>query len=94
MPNRVRRGITARAAPLKAPERALAVLDLSEEYMPNSSTLAAEALAVDHPHSGIGRRPTRGPRRRHTRSVWLLVGWLVVSMSMIASAGGVVALYF
>ena len=94
MSNHVRRGVAARAAPLKAPERALAVLDLSEEYMPNSSALAAEALAVSHPHSGIRRRPTGGPRRRHTRSIWLLVGWLVVSMSMIAGAGGVVALYF
>lgn len=94
MSNQVRGGVASRAASLKGPERALAIADLSEEYMPHATALAAEALVVRHPHSGIRRRPTRGPRRRHTRSVWLLVGWLVVSMSMIAGAGGVVALYF
>jgi hypothetical protein len=94
MSNHFRRGASARAASMKAPERALAIADLSEEYMPNQIALAAEALAVSHPHSRTGRRPARGPRRQYTRSVWLLVGWLVVSMSMIAGAGGVVALYF
>ena len=90
----IRGGIASRAAHSKAPERALAIADLSEEYMPSSSALAAEALVVSHPHLRIGRRFRKGPRRPNTRSVWLLVGWLVVSMSMIAGAGGVVALYF
>ena len=90
----IRGGIALRAASSKAPERALAIADFSEEYMPSSSALAAEALVVSHPHLRIGRRPRNGPRRPYTRSVWLLVGWLVVSMSMIAGAGGVVALYF
>lgn len=94
MSKHIRGGIAARAASSKTPERALAIADLSEEYMPSSSALAAEALVVSHPHLRIGRRPRKGPRRPYTRSVWLLVGWLVVSMSMIAGAGGVVALYF
>jgi hypothetical protein len=79
---------------MKAPERALAISDRSEEYMPNSAALAAEALRVSHPYPKAGPRKTTGPRRRHTRSVWLLVGWLVVSVSMIAGAGGVIAKYF
>lgn len=94
MSNHIRGGATARTASLKAPERALAIADLAEEYMPNSAALAAEALVVSHPHSRVGRNTTIRTRRRYTRSVWLLVGWLVVSMSMIAGAGGVVALYF
>ena len=94
MSKHIHGGIAARAASLKTPERALAIADLSEEYMPTSSALAAESLVVSHPHLRSGRRPRKGPRRPYARSVWLLVGWLVVSMSMIAGAGGVVALYF
>jgi hypothetical protein len=94
MSKHIRGVIAARAASSKAQERALAIADLSEEYMPSSSALAAEALVVSHPRSGIGRRPGKRSRRPYPRSVWLLVGWLVVSMSMIAGAGGVVALYF
>ena len=86
MSNHMSGGAAARTASLKAPERALAIADLAEEYMPNSTALAAEALVVSHPHARVGRGATRGTRRRYTRSVWLLVGWLVVSMSMIAGA--------
>lgn len=94
MSNRLRGGAAARITSLKARERALAIADRSEEYMPNSTTLAAEALVVSHPHAKGGRRKTTGTQRRHTRSIWLLVGWLAVSVSMIAGAGGVIAKYF
>ncbi len=94
MSNHMSGGAAARATSSKAPERALAIADLSEEYMPNSTALAAEALVVRHPPARAGRGKATGIRRRQTRSVWLLVGWLVVSVSMIAGAGGVIAVYF
>jgi hypothetical protein len=94
MSDRIRGGVAVRAASLKAPERALAITDRSEEYMPNSAALAAEALVVNHPRPRVDRNTTIRTRRRNTRSVWLLVGWLVVSVSMIAGAGGVIAKYF
>ena len=93
MSNHLRLGAVARISSSKVRERSVAVADRSEEYMPNSTTLAAEALVVRHPRPKAGQRMTPG-RRRHTRSIWLLVGWLVVSVSMIACAGGVIAKYF
>ena len=89
-----RGGAASRIASLKARERALAIADRSEEYMPNSNALAAEALVASHPHPKAGQHKATATQRRHTRSVWLLVGWLVVSVSMIAGAGGVIAKYF
>jgi hypothetical protein len=60
----------------------------------NSPALATETLIASGPNSAAGEIGTVERRARPARAVWFLVGWLVMSATIIAIAGIVVGRYF
>ena len=81
-------------APLKARRRASTATGEIEEYVKDSPALVADTATSDDVSSLADECKPLKRRASQGRAVWLLIGWLVVSISMITIAGITIAKYF
>ncbi len=92
MSNQLQRRITARVPSLEAGGRHFPISN-AKDFFVNSTA----AFAADRPLPGnasTSEHRTTDARVRPTNALWLLLGWLAVSATIITAAGIVIAMYF
>jgi hypothetical protein len=65
-----------------------------EPYVTDSPSLGSYLTGSGEGSAPAAKAEPIGSRRGQTRAIWVLSGWLVVSVAMIALAGLVIVRYF
>jgi hypothetical protein len=94
MSNHPRGSAAARITSITMRERTVVLPKAAEDYLENSPSLAVEAHGANPPYTLPDRVTFADTHTRHARSVWLLVVWFVVSVTIIALASLLIAEHF